>query len=117
MMAETVLKARNEPRESCVSWMAQLGRKMGVKVTVPLTTEQMTAATAAQRLLGDEGCGGPEPNCGGRGAEGVFLGEAAAREANRQLVLAVSRIRGELQADAELPGSQKAADAEAKAFE
>jgi hypothetical protein len=83
-----------------------------------LSTEQMQAATAAQRLLADEGLRGVFNRIVEDAAQkAVFLDDAPAREANRQLVLAVSRIRGELQADAELPASTRAAEAEAKAFE
>lgn len=85
---------------------------------MPLTTEQMTAATAAQRLLADEGLRGILNRIVEDAAQKAVFGDSeAAREANRQLVLAISRIRGELQADAELPASERAAEAEAKAFE
>ena len=85
---------------------------------MPLTTEQMQAATAAQRLLADAAFGNILNRIVEDAAQkAVFLDDGIQREANRQLVLAISRIRGELQADAELVQSVKAADAEAKAFE
>jgi hypothetical protein len=85
---------------------------------MPLTTEQMTAATAAQRLLADEALRSILNRIVEDAAQkAMFLEDGSAREANRQLVLAISRIRGELQADAELVQSVRAADAEAKAFE
>jgi hypothetical protein len=83
-----------------------------------LSTEQMRAATAAQRLLADEGLRGVLNRIVEDAAQkAVFLDDGPAREANRQLVLAISRIRGELQADAELVESVRAAEREAKAFE
>ena len=78
----------------------------------------MNAATAAQRLLADAAFGNILNRIVEDAAQkAVFLDDAAQREVNRQLVLAISRIRGELQADAELVQSVRAADAEAKAFE
>lgn len=85
---------------------------------MPLTTEQMIAATAAQRMLADDAFNGILNRIVSDAADkAVFHNEADAREANRQLVLAISRIRGELQADADLPESVKAADLQAKAME
>jgi hypothetical protein len=85
---------------------------------MPLTAEQMIAATAAQRLLSDDAFNRVINRITEDAAEkAVFLDDATQREVNRQLVLAVSRIRGELQADADLPESIKAADQHAKAFE
>ena len=85
---------------------------------MPLTTEQVQAATAAQRLLADAAFGNILNLIVEDAAQkAVFLDDGSQREANRQLVLAISRIRGELQADADLPASVKAADAEARGFE
>jgi hypothetical protein len=85
---------------------------------VPLTTEQMIAATAAQRMLADDAFTSILNRITADAAEkAVFHNDEAAREANRQLVLAISRIRGELQADADLPESVRAAEAQARAME
>jgi hypothetical protein len=85
---------------------------------MPLSSEQMIAATAAQRLLSDDAFNAILNRITADAAEkAVFLDDKATREVNRQLVLAISRIRGELQADADLPESVKAAEAQAKSFE
>jgi hypothetical protein len=85
---------------------------------MPLTTEQMTAAQAAKRMLADEAFQGILNRIVADAADkAVFNDDAALREANRQLVLAVTRIRGELQADADLPEALAAAEQEARAFE
>jgi hypothetical protein len=85
---------------------------------MPITSEQLVAAEAAKRMLADEAFGRVLNRITADAAEkAVFLEDEVAREVNRQLVLAVSRIRGELQADADLPEAIKAADAQSKAFE
>lgn len=85
---------------------------------MPLTTEQMIAAEAAKRMLADDAFQGVLNRIVADAADkAVFNDDAALREANRQLVLAVNRIRGELQADADLPEAVKQADLEARAFE
>jgi hypothetical protein len=78
----------------------------------------MIAAAAAQRILADEAFQAVLNRIAADAAEkSVFALEGMEREANRQLVLAITRIRGELQADADLPEATKAAEHEAKAFE
>jgi hypothetical protein len=85
---------------------------------MPITSEQMIAATAAQRMLQDEAFNSVLNRIVSDAADkAVFHTDEAAREANRQLVLAITRIRGELQADADLPESVRAADAQARAME
>jgi hypothetical protein len=85
---------------------------------MPLTSEQMIAATAAQRLMADDALTSLLNRIVSESAEkAVFLDDATEREVNRQLVLAIARVRGQLQANADLPESVKAADQQAKAFE
>jgi hypothetical protein len=85
---------------------------------VPLSTEQMIAAEAAKRMLQDEHFNRILTRITADAAEkAVFLEDEAVREANRQLVLAISRIRGELQADADAPDADKEATKLAKAME
>jgi hypothetical protein len=85
---------------------------------MPLTAEQMRAADAARRMLSDESFLTILNRITADAAEkAVFLEDATAREANRQLVLAISRVRGELEADADLPESVKADEARTRAME
>lgn len=85
---------------------------------MPLSTDQVVAAEAAKRILADEAFVGVLNRITADAAEkAVFLDDKPTREANRQLVLAIARIRGELQADADLPESVKAGDELAKSFE
>jgi glutamate 5-kinase len=85
---------------------------------VTLTAEQMIQAEAAKRMLADEHFVRILSRIVEDAAEkAVFLEDEPAREANRQLVLAISRIRGELQADADAPEADKAADKLARAME
>lgn len=85
---------------------------------MPLTSEQQIAAIAAQRLLADEAFVGILNRITADAAEkAVFLDEAEAREVNRQLVLAISRIRSELQADADQPEATRVSDELSRSFE
>ena len=85
---------------------------------MPLTSEQLVAATAAQRLLADDALTTLLNRITADAAEkAVFLDDGMEREVHRQLVLAIARIRGQMQSDADLPESVKAADQQAKAFE
>jgi hypothetical protein len=85
---------------------------------MPLTTDQMLAATTAQRLMADDGFQSLLNRITATAAEhAVFSGNETEREVNRQLVLAINRIRTELQADADLPEAMKEADALAKSME
>ena len=85
---------------------------------MPLTGAQQIQAEAAKRILADEAFIGTLNRITADAAEkAVFLEDGALREANRQLVLAISRIRGELQADAELPEADKAATDLARSME
>ena len=83
-----------------------------------LTTEQVVAANAARRLLDDEHFQRIMNRITADAAEKTVWGaDEPTREANRQLVLAISRIRGELQGDADAPDAEKAADQLARAME
>jgi hypothetical protein len=83
-----------------------------------LTTEQAIAATAAKRMLDDEHFIRILNRITADAAEKTVWGkDDAEREANRQLVLAISRIRGELQADADAPEADKQTTQLAKAME
>jgi len=85
---------------------------------MPLTGAQQIQAEAAKRILADDAFNGVLNRIVTDAAEkAVFLDDAPQREANRQLVLAISRIRGELQADAELPEADKAATELARSME
>lgn len=85
---------------------------------MPLTTEQVVACQAAKRMLADEAFQSVLNRIVADAADkAVFNDDAALREANRQLVIAITRIRSELQADADLPEAMAAAEQEAKAFE
>ncbi len=85
---------------------------------MPLTNVQMVQAEAAKRLLQDEALMAILNRVTADAAEkAVFLDDGNTREANRQLVLAIARIRGELQADADLPEATKAGDELSKSFE
>jgi hypothetical protein len=85
---------------------------------MPLTTSQVVAAEAARRLLADEAFVGILNRITADAAEkAVFLEQADAREVNRQLVLAISRIRGELQADADAPEATRVSDELSRSFE
>ena len=85
---------------------------------MPLTTGQVVAAEAAKRLLADEHFVGILNRITADAAEkAVFLDEPNDREANRQLVLAISRIRGELQADADQPEATRVSDELSRSFE
>ena len=83
-----------------------------------LSAEEMVAAAAARRLLDDPHFKAIFDKIVADAAEkSIFNDDAAAREANRQLVLAINRIRGELEANAEAPEADRAADQLAKAME
>ena len=85
---------------------------------MPLTVEQEISAAAARRMLADDHFLAFFDRITKDAAEkSVFLEEPTQREANRQLVLAISRIMGELKADAELPEAVKASDEHARAME
>jgi hypothetical protein len=85
---------------------------------VTLTTEQVIAANAARRLLDDEHFQRILHRITADAAEKTVWGkDEPTREANRQLVLAISRIRGELEADADAPEADKQADQLARAME
>jgi hypothetical protein len=85
---------------------------------MPLTAEQLIQAEAAKRMLADEAFVGILNRITADAAEkAVFLEDEPQREANRQLVLAISRIRGELQADADAPEADKQAQQLAREME
>lgn len=85
---------------------------------MPLTTTQVVAAEAAKRLLADEAFLAILMRIQENATENsVFLEDPTAREAHRQMVLAVMRIRAELQYDADLPEATKAADELSRSFE
>ena len=50
-------------------------------------------------------------------SQALYVDDPAQREASRQMVLAITRIRGELKADAELPESVRDAEILAKSME
>lgn len=85
---------------------------------MPLSPEQMVQAEAAKRMLADAHFLRILDRIVTDAAEkAVFTENPDEREANRQLVLAISRVRGELQADADLPEAVKASDGLAKSME
>ena len=85
---------------------------------MPLTTLQVVAAEAAKRLLADEAFLAILTRIQENATQNsVFLDEPNDREAHRQMVLAVMRIRAELQYDADLPEATKAADELSRSFE
>jgi hypothetical protein len=78
----------------------------------------MIQAEAAKRMLADDHFIRILNRITADAAEKTVWGkDDAEREANRQLVLAISRIRGELQADADAPEAEKASQQLAKAME
>lgn len=85
---------------------------------MPLTTTQVVAAEAAKRLLADQAftdiLDRITANATGNA---VFLDEPNDREAHRQMVLAIARIRSELQYDADLPEATRTADELSRSFE
>lgn len=83
-----------------------------------LSAEEMVQATAAQRLLADTAFLRILTRITEDAAEKSVWGPTPdIREANRQLVLAISRIKGELQADADAPEADKADAQRARAME
>jgi hypothetical protein len=83
-----------------------------------LSTDQMVQAEAAKRLLSDDAFLAILTRITSDAAEkAVFGDDRHVREVNRQLVLAISRIRGELQADADMPEADKAAEQLNRAME
>ncbi|HEY2416497.1 MAG TPA: hypothetical protein VGH84_01160 [Steroidobacteraceae bacterium] len=85
---------------------------------MPITSEQMKAAIGARRLQDDEVLQGVldrivEDATG----QAIYLDDVDNREAARQLVLAVTRLRVHLQADADLPEEIKAHDELARSME
>jgi hypothetical protein len=83
-----------------------------------LTGEEMTAAAAARRMLDDPHFNGILDHIVKEAAaKAVFNDDAADREANRQLVLAINRVRGQLQANADAPEADKAQEQLARAME
>ena len=78
----------------------------------------MVQAEAAKRMLADEHFLHILDRIVTDAAEkAVFTENPDEREVNRQLVLAISRVRGELQADADLPEAVKVSDGLAKSME
>ena len=85
---------------------------------MPLTAEEMVAAEAARRMLADPHFNGILDNIVQDAAsKAVFSDDLNTREANRQLVLAISRIRGDLQANADAPEADKASEELARTME
>ena len=85
---------------------------------MPLTAEQMRQAIGARRLQDDDVLQTVLNRIVENAAEqAIYLGDAQGREDARQLVLAVTRLRNELTADAELPDEVKAAEALARSLE
>jgi DNA-binding FrmR family transcriptional regulator len=83
-----------------------------------LTRDEMVAAQAAQRLLDDEHLKRIFNRIAEDAGEAMILAESAdAREASRQMVLALRRIRGEMEADAQMPEADKEAEQHARAME
>ena len=83
-----------------------------------LTAEQMIAATAARRMLDDEHFKAVLDHIVKEAAElAVFSGDANERETGRQTVLAINRIRGQLEANADAPMAEKQAEQMARAME
>ena len=85
---------------------------------MPITAEQMKQAIGARRLQDDAVLQGVldrivEDATG----QAIYLHNVHDREAARQLVLAITRIRVHLQADADLPEEIKNAEALAKSME
>ena len=91
---------------------------MPATLSMPLTAEQMRQATAAKRLQEDPALRVVLDRIVENAAEqAIWLNDATGREEARQLVIAVTRLRVELQADAELPEVAKAAEEMARSFE
>lgn len=83
-----------------------------------LTTEQIKAAGEARRILADVAFQAVLDRIVQDAAEKTVFGhDQMEREANRQLVLAIRRIRGELQADADAPEADRADEARNRAME
>ena len=85
---------------------------------MPLTAAQMKAAQAAQRMLADEPFLAVLKRIADEATQqAVFGTDLLEREAQRQMALAIARLLGELQYDAELPEVSREADVLAKGFE
>jgi hypothetical protein len=85
---------------------------------MPLTVEQIRLARAARRMLDDDQFQAVLDNVVAAAAgHALFLDQPDAREQARQMVIAVSRIRNELQAAAELPEDDRTADVLARSME
>ena len=83
-----------------------------------LTADEMVAAVAARRMIDDKHFQGVLDHIVKEAAEhAVFSTEAADREAARQTVLAINRIRGQLEANAQAPEAEKAVEQLARAME
>jgi hypothetical protein len=96
--------------------MGVSGRQGGPDV--PLTSEQMVRALAARRMLDDEQFQAVlDAIVANAAGQAMFLDHQDAREQARQLVIAVSRVRNELIAAAELPEAEEAADRHARSME
>ena len=85
---------------------------------MPLTPEQMVHAVAAQRMIEDKTFQAVLDHIVKDSAERTVWGhDEAAREASRQQVLAIARIRGEIEALAQAPQAEKDAELQARAME
>lgn len=85
---------------------------------MPLTAEQAVEAEAARRMLSDEHFNGLLDRMIRTATEqAILLTDRDEREAARQLVLAVIRLRAEMEADASLPEEAARADELAREME
>lgn len=85
---------------------------------MPITTAETVAAEAAKRMLADAAFVSVLDRIREKATQqAVFEPDPLAREAQRQLVLAIVRLWDELRGDAELPAAVKERDIMAKAFE
>jgi hypothetical protein len=85
---------------------------------VPLSAERLIQCEAAKRFLADPHFNALIDRIAEEATRNaVFLDDTAAREANRQLVLALRRVWEELQADAEAPEADAAVARHAQSME
>ena len=83
-----------------------------------ITPAQMVRAVAARRMLDDEQFQSVlDAIVANAAGQALFLDRPEDREQARQLVIAVSRVRNELQAAADLPEDGRTADVLARSME
>ena len=85
---------------------------------MPLSAEQAKQAIAAKRLQEDPALQATlDRIVEAATGSAIYLDDPRAREDNRMLVIAVTRLRMELQADADLPEELQSAEALARSME